>query len=54
MKLLAAHKKKHSALGPGLLESTYEVYELEKSGLKIETQKALPCSMRGDKIRSRL
>ena len=37
--------KVHSALGPGLLESTYEVcleYELSKSGLKVERQKALP------------
>jgi GxxExxY protein len=35
----------HSELGPGLLESTYEVcleYELTKQGLKIERQVALP------------
>jgi GxxExxY protein len=35
----------HSALGPGLLESTYEVclcYELAKIGLKVEKQKPLP------------
>lgn len=35
----------HKALGPGLLESAYEVvmyYELLKSGLKAEKQKALP------------
>ena len=37
--------KVHKALGPGLLESAYEeclFFELEKSGLKIEKQKALP------------
>ena len=37
--------KVHSALGPGLLESTYKVclgYELDKMGYKIETEKALP------------
>jgi GxxExxY protein len=35
----------HSILGPGLLESTYEVcleYELLKKGFKVEHQKALP------------
>lgn len=37
--------KVHSELGPGLLESTYEVcleHELRKAGLKVERQKALP------------
>ena len=37
--------KVHSALGLGLLESTYEVclaYELERSGHHVQTQKALP------------
>lgn len=37
--------KVHTALGPGLLESAYEeclYYELRKSGLKVEKQKALP------------
>ncbi|QQS37357.1 MAG: GxxExxY protein [Ignavibacteriales bacterium] len=37
--------KVHSALGPGLLESAYEecfVYELVKSGLRIEKQKPIP------------
>ncbi len=37
--------KVHKTLGPGLLESAYEeciYYELLKSGLKIEKQKALP------------
>ena len=37
--------KVHSALGPGLLESAYEeclYYELQKAGLKVEKQKAIP------------
>ena len=37
--------KIHKTLGPGLLESAYEeclYYELQKSGLLIEKQKALP------------
>ena len=37
--------KVHATLGPGLLESTYEVcleHELLKAGLKVERQKALP------------
>jgi GxxExxY protein len=37
--------KVHNELGPGLLESVYEeilAYELEKIGLKVETQKATP------------
>lgn len=35
----------HSALGPGLLESSYEEclrFELEKNGLKVKKQQALP------------
>ena len=35
----------HTALGPGLLESVYEVclcHELEKRGLKVERQVSLP------------
>ena len=37
--------KVHQTLGPGLLESAYEeclYYELKKTGLKVEKQKALP------------
>ncbi len=37
--------KVHRTLGPGLLENSYEeclFYELKKSGLKVEKQKALP------------
>ncbi len=43
--IIGASFKVHSALGPGLLESTYEVcleYELIKMGYKVERQKALP------------
>lgn len=35
----------HSALGPGLLESSYEAclyFELQQSGLRVERQKLLP------------
>ena len=44
-KILECSFKVHSALGPGLLESSYEAclsFELQKSGLKVEAQKALP------------
>jgi len=44
-KIIGCVYKVHSALGPGLLESTYEVcleHELLKEGLKVERQKALP------------
>ena len=37
--------KVHKTLGPGLLESAYEeclYYELQKSGILVEKQKALP------------
>ncbi len=37
--------KVHKSLGPGLLESAYEeclFYELSKTGLKVERQKAIP------------
>jgi GxxExxY protein len=40
-----AGMKVHKALGPGLLESAYEeclFYELQKQGLAVEKQKALP------------
>lgn len=44
-KIIGCVYKVHSNLGPGLLESTYEVcleHELLKIGLKVERQKALP------------
>jgi GxxExxY protein len=40
----------HKELGPGLLESTYEIclaYELTGKGLKFERQKGLPVKYRG-------
>lgn len=45
--------KVHSALGLGLLESTYEVclaFELEKMGYKVITQKPLPVVYEGIKL----
>ena len=44
-KILGCVYKVHSELGPGLLESTYEVclvHELLKAGLTVERQKLLP------------
>ncbi len=44
-KIIGCVYKVHGELGPGLLESTYEVcleYELLKEGLLVERQKALP------------
>jgi len=43
----------HRELGPGLLESAYEaclVYDLTKTGLKVEQQKPLPITYRGIKL----
>lgn len=45
--------KVHKALGPGLLESTYEVclvHELNKAGLKVQSQVALPVIYDGIKL----
>ena len=45
--------KVHSTLGPGLLESTYEVclaHELGKGGLKVQAQEALPVIYDGIKL----
>ncbi len=44
-KILTAAYKVHTALGPGLLESSYQAvlaYELKKIGLFVEKEKALP------------
>ena len=44
-KIVGAAIEVHRHLGPGLLESAYEaclVYELERLGLNVERQKALP------------
>ena len=43
----------HTALGPGLLESTYEeclCYELSRYGLQVERQKTLPIEYKGIKV----
>jgi GxxExxY protein len=43
--LLGCAIKVHTALGPGLLESTYEaclIHELAKAGIKADRQMALP------------
>lgn len=48
--IIGAAYKVHSALGPGLLESTYEVClecELVKMGYKVERQKSLPVNYNG-------
>ena len=45
--------KVHSALGPGLLEATYEAclaYELRKAGYSVSTQKVLPVIYEGVKM----
>jgi GxxExxY protein len=52
-KVIDAAIKVHRELGPGLLESAYEVclaYELRDSGLMVETQKPLPVMYRGVKL----
>ena len=44
-RIIGSAIKVHSALGPGLLESTYEIcliHELRKGGLNVESQLALP------------
>jgi GxxExxY protein len=44
-KIIGMALKVHSALGPGLLESAYEkalIYELNRNGNKIDTQKIIP------------
>ena len=48
--IIGAAMAVHSALGPGLLESTYEAclqHELEQLGLRVERQVALPVLYRG-------
>lgn len=47
-KIIGCIYRVHSALGPGLLESTYEVcllHELAKNGLKVERQKSVTDSI---------
>jgi GxxExxY protein len=52
-KMLDAAFHVHTVLGPGLLESVYEAclaYEIRKSGLKVETQVALPVIYEGVQV----
>ena len=52
-RILGAAIVVHRALGPGLLESTYEaclVYELTDRGMEVERQKPLPVDYRGVRI----
>ena len=52
-KIIGAAIQVHRTLGPGLLESTYEAclkYELEKRGLKVQSQVGLPVIYDGIKI----
>ncbi|MCD8183369.1 MAG: GxxExxY protein [Bacteroides sp.] len=49
-KIIGCAYEVHKALGPGLLESTYEAclcYEFEKQGIKFEKQKDLPINYKG-------
>jgi GxxExxY protein len=60
--IIGASIKVHRKLGPGLLESAYEAclaYELEKLGLQVQRQKAVPlvyenvkleCGLRADLV----
>jgi GxxExxY protein len=51
--IVDAAMKVHTALGPGLLESTYEVclaFELSKRGLRMQRQAELPVVYEGIRI----
>ena len=51
--IIGATMAVHQELGPGLLESAYEVclaYELAECGLAVERRKALPVKYRGTKV----
>ena len=53
--VLDAAFKVHTTLGPGLLESVYEItlaYEIRKSGLNVATQVALPIVYDGQQLES--
>ncbi len=52
-KIIGCAIRVHSALGPGLLESTYEIcliHELKKLDLRVEAQLALPVIYDGIKL----
>ena len=47
----------YKALGPGLLESVYEealAFELQQRGLKVERQKPVPISYKGNVLKTEL
>src|SRR5919106_224916 len=51
--IIGAAIEVHTALGPGLLESTYEaclVHELLERGMSVERQKALPVAYKGIRV----
>src|SRR5262249_50801791 len=51
--IIGAAMKVHTALGPGLLESGYQVcfdYELRKMNLRVERQKPLPVVYEGIRL----
>jgi GxxExxY protein len=51
--IIAAAMRVHTSLGPGLLESAYEVcisHELRKSGFQVQTQVPLPLVYDGVRI----
>ena len=55
--VLDAAFKVHTTLGPGLLESVYEMtmaYEVRKSGLNVATQVSMPIIYDGQKLESGL
>ena len=55
--VLDAAYRVHSVLGPGLLESVYEiclVYEIRESGLVVETQIAVPITYKSVRLENGL
>ncbi len=51
--IIAAAIEVHKALGPGLLEATYEaclIFELKQTGLKVERQKVVPVEYKDVKL----
>jgi GxxExxY protein len=49
-KIIKCFYNVHDELGPGFLESVYEkalIYELEKNGLKVESQKPIKVNYKG-------
>ena len=51
--IIAAALRVHEALGPGMLESSYDAclaFELLERGLHVERQKALPLIYRGQRL----